>query len=163
MHPFINLGWLWFVLICFWVLCQVLGSLPRSSSQGLCSHHFCPSTYFYCMLCSQAGITATTPQSVHLGRVYPPRCFPTLGLGRHSTTLLQVFCPFLHLTEMLWYLEQHKWAGRYSDGISLVLLPHIFCQYYVQHSTGSFYQNPGENTHYIKKGQRGGGILDSDT
>lgn len=97
MHPFINLGWFWFVLIYFWVLCQVLGSLPRSSSQALCSHHFCPSAYFYCMLCSQAGITATTPQSVYLSRLYPPRCLPTLGLGRHSTTLLQVFCPFLHL------------------------------------------------------------------
>lgn len=34
-HPFVNLGWFCFVLICFCLLCQMPGSLPRSSSQAL--------------------------------------------------------------------------------------------------------------------------------
>lgn len=61
---------------------------------------------------------------------------------------------------MLWYLKWHKWAGRYGDGISLVLLTDIFCQHCIPHSTVSFYQNPTENTYYIKKRQRREGMVE---
>jgi len=69
---------------------------------------------------------------------------------------------FSTLTSILWYLKPHKWAGRYGDGISLVL-PTFVSIMYIQHSTVSSYENPVENTHYIKKRQREEGMAERFT
>lgn len=97
LHWFGNLEWFCFVSVCFWVFCQAPGSSPSSSSQALHSHHFCLSVYFSCMPCSQAGVTATAPQPVQLGRACPPRSLLSLGVASSAALPL--------LLNSLWLLQ----------------------------------------------------------